>query len=245
MTADRVTYPPLDLPKAVAENIWVVDSGPLKAMGLFLLPVRMTVVRLTDGSLLLHSPTRCDAALRRRLGELGPVRHLVAPNSAHWTFLEAWQAEYPSATTWAAPGLRDRSQVKKAGVRLDLDLDEADPMWPGDLNQIHVTGLGGFHEVCLHHRASNTLILTDLVQNLEPEKLAKATRPLAALAGVTAPDGRAPIYLRAIVRAKGEPARAAARQLLALRPERVIFAHGRWFDTEATACLERSLRWLL
>ena len=40
-----VTYPPLDVLKPVAKDLWIVDSGPQEAMGLTL-PVRMTVIRL-------------------------------------------------------------------------------------------------------------------------------------------------------------------------------------------------------
>jgi hypothetical protein len=32
--------------------------------------------------------------------------------------------------------------------------------------------------------------------------------------------------------------------VIAWEPERVIFAHGRWFDREAAAYLRRSLSWL-
>ncbi len=245
MSGPDVTYPPLDIPKALADEIWIVDSGPLKAMGFVPLPVRMTAVKLADGSLLLHSPTRFTTDLHRRLTAIGPIRHLVAPNSAHWMFLAAWQEHVPDATTWAAPGLRDRAQVRKAGLRLDRDLTEGAPDWPEELAQVTVPGIGGFREVALFHTVSRTLILTDLVQNLEPEKLSRAFRPFAALAGVTAPDGRAPVYLRAIVRASGEPARAAAHRLVALKPDRVVMAHGRWLGADAAERLERSLRWLL
>jgi hypothetical protein len=34
-------------------------------------------------------------------------------------------------------------------------------------------------------------------------------------------------------------------RLLARHPERVIFAHGRWFDRDGEARLRRPLRWLL
>jgi Domain of unknown function (DUF4336) len=242
----EVTYPPLDVLKPVAENVWIVDSGPLKAAGLVPLPVRMTVIRLADNGLLLHSPTRFDVDLRGQMEGMGPVRHLVAPNSAHWTFVKAWQERIPEATTWAAPGLRERSQVQKSGVRLDHDLGPAMvDRWPAELEQIRMPGIGGFCEVCLFHAGSRTLILTDLVQNLESRKLPLLFRPFAALAGVTAPDGKAPVYLRAIVRANGDVAKAAARRLVALKPDRVIFTHGRWFETDAAARLESSLHWLV
>ena len=47
MSADA-TYPPLDVPNPVAEDVWIVDSEPQRAFGLLRLPVRMTVLRLAE-----------------------------------------------------------------------------------------------------------------------------------------------------------------------------------------------------
>lgn len=239
------TYPPLDVPKPVAEGVWIVDSGPVNLLGVPI-PVRMTVIRLGSGDLLLHSATRFGLGLKEELEQIGPVRHLVAPNSAHWTFVKEWQNHLPHAVTWAAPGLRQRGQVRRSGVRLDHDLGPSAPSaWGRDLEQVIVPGLGGFAEVALFHKSSRTLVLTDLVQNFEPRKLALLLRPAAYILGVTAPMGKAPIYLRAIVRAKGEKARDAAERLIALQPERVIFSHGHWFENDGTSLLRKSLSWLL
>lgn len=238
-------YAPVDTLKPVAPDVWIVDSGPLKAMGVLPLPVRMTVFRLKEGGMLLHSPTRLTQPLLKSLQELGPIRHLVAPNSAHWTMVQEWQLAVPDALVWGAPGLRDRAQVKRSGLRIDHDLGDAAAPWPDDLRQIDVPGIGGFHEVCLFHPATKTLVVTDLIQNLEKDKMPGPVRPLLSVAGNAAPDGRAPSYLRAAVRMKGLPPREAARQLVALQPERVILAHGAWFETDGTARLTRALDWLL
>ena len=245
MKPDEITYPPLDVPKAVAEGIWIVDSGPIRAMGLPL-PVRMTVIQLSNGGLILHSPTRFDFHLKNKLDEMGRIEHLVAPNSAHWTFVKEWQGHLPDVVTWAAPGLRERSQVRKSGVKLDQDLGASAPeAWSDEIELVVVPGAGGFAEVALFHKPSRTLVLTDLVQNLEPEKLPLLMRPAAHLAGVTAPGGRAPVYLRTIVKLKGQEAKDAAERLVGLQPERVIFTHGRWFERDGTAQLRKSLAWLL
>ena len=242
------TYPPLDVLKPVAPDLWIVDSGPLS--GPLPLPVRMSVVRLSDGSVWLHSPTRFDEALARSIEAIGPIRHLVAPNIAHWTFLAGWQRRFPQAVTWAAPNLRRRGQVRRrieAGeLRLDRDLDEQSPEdWAGDIRQTLVPGGLGFREVAFFHTASRSLILTDLVLNLEPHKLPRHLRPPMRLIGATAPDGRAPIYLRLAVCLGGRAASRAAAALVALAPQRVLFAHGAWFERDATPALLRSLRWLL
>ncbi len=235
------TYQPTDTLKPIADDLWIVDSGPMYGA----LPLRMTVVRLPGGGLLLHSPTRYTSALAKQLEALGPVRALFAPNFAHWTHLREWQQGCPGVVTWAAPGLRRRRQVRKAGVAVDHDLtDAAPPEWGGAIELVTVPGGLGFREVALFHVPSRTLVLADLVQNLERQRLPALLRPLARLAGNTAPDGRAPAHLRALVRLNGG-AQKAAERLLALRPDRVLFAHGLPFEGDATAELRRSLRWLV
>lgn len=241
----RAVYPPLDTLKPVADGVWIVDSGPLRAMGLAL-PVRMTVVRLRGGDVWLHSPTRHDPGLQREIGSIGPIRHLVAPNVAHWSFVSDWLAACPGATTWAAPGLRARTPVKASGVRLDHDLGPTPPPeWAGEIDQCVVPGGFGVSEVAFLHVPSRTLVLTDLIENLEPEKIGPIARPLLRLAGATAPDGKAPAHLRFAVDRRRSAAQAAAREIAAWEPARVIFAHGRWFDRDGAARLRRSFRWLL
>jgi hypothetical protein len=241
----HATYPPLDVLKPVADGLWIVDSGPLRALGIPL-PVRMTVIRLGDGAIWLHSPTRYDAALHRAIAALGPIRHLVAPNIAHWTFLKAWQEHCPEATTWAAPNLDKRGQVRRAGLRLDRVLsDEAPDAWARDLRQVVVPGGLGFREVAFFHGATATLVLTDLVLNLEAEKMPALLRPFLRLAGMTAPHGMPPPYLRLAVKLRETDAATAANRLIAMKPERVVFTHGAWFERDGTAALRQSLRWLV
>jgi hypothetical protein len=237
-------YPPLDTLKPIAENLWIVDSGPLGSV--LRLPIRMTAIKLRSGKLWLHSPTRLTPNLKAELEALGLVGHLVAPNSAHWIHLESWQAAYPNAQTWAAPRLRDRRAVRRSGLRLDHDLSSTAPAeWAGEIEQVVVPGGGGFREVAFLHRPTRTAVLTDLIDNLEASRLPVTTRVLARLAGALAPTGKAPVYLRLVVNLRRRGAAAAAAQVVAWEPERVIFAHGKWFDSEASASLRRSLDWLV
>jgi hypothetical protein len=245
MAGEDVTYPPLDVLKPVAENLWIVDSGPQEVGGLSL-PVRMTVIRLRNGNVWLHSPTRFNAELRREIETLGPIRHLVAPNIAHWTHLKDWQSRCPAATTSAAPNLRQRTQVQREGLRLDRDLTEAPPEdWGSEIEQIVVPGGMDFREVAFFHRPTRTLLLTDLIQNLEPGKQPFGSRLFAKLTGVQAPDGKAPAYLRLVIRLRHRQAKDAVSRILVWNPERVIFSHGRWFERDGTTALKRAFRWLL
>ena len=238
-----VTYPPLDTLKPVAENVWVVDSGPINAMGLSL-PVRMTVIRLASGGMWLHSPTRFTEGLRQEIEAIGPLQHLVAPNIAHWSFLKEWQTHCGGVTTSAAPNLRKRAQVKAAGVRLDRDLSEtAPPDWADEIEHAIVPGALGFREVAFFHRPSRTLLLTDLIQNLETKKLPLATRWFAILTG--ARNGTSPTQIRLALRPNRAEAAESVRRMIGWGPERVIFAHGRYFVRDGTRQLGRAMEWLV
>jgi|SRR5215217_4621155 len=241
--ADMTTYPPLNVLKPVGDGIWIVDSGPLHAGGLLPLPIRMTVMQLEDGTMLLHSPTEYDASLHHAIDQLGPIGHLIAPNSAHWSFIKRWKQEVPAALAWAAPGLRKRRPVKKAGIAWHDDLGpSSQALWAPQIEQIEVPGIGGFREICFFHRRSSSLVVTDLIQNLEGDKMSLPMRAFSALVGAR---GKAPIYLRAVVRLKGPAARRAGEALVALMPQRVIFSHGKWFDMLAEERLRKSLDWLV
>lgn len=246
---DDPTYPPLDAPKPVAKGVWIVDSGPHRALGLSL-PVRMAVLRLGggDGGLWLHSPTRHTPALQRALEQLGPIRHLVAPTTAHGSYLADWQAAVPQALLWAAPSYAARIRRGAAPrLRLDRELGAQPPSdWRDELDQALFAG-PGFDEVAFLHRDSRTLVLTDLVQAIESERMPPLGRLLTRAMGNAAPGGT-PLYLRWLLRRRLAANRATAERVVReWRPRRVLFAHGAWFaeEDEAASRLEAALGWLL
>lgn len=238
---EEIGYHPLDMPKPLADNIWIVDSGPFSAFGMKL-PIRMIVIRLADGGLWLHAPTRYTPALAKALTALGPIRHLVAPTLAHWAFLEEWQHAYPDATVWAVPALRQRAAVQQSKLRIDNDLVDVGPAaWDAELEQGVVRG-GGFEEAWFFHRASRTLVLTDLVENLDPAKLRPATA--AVMRATRATAATSGLHLRALLRPHAEAVRRDVDSMVALAPETVTFAHGDIFRGRGTAQLASAFAWL-
>ena len=117
--AQPPTYDPVDTLKPLADGIWVVDSGPLHGVA----PLRMTVIRLPDGGLLLHSPTRSTPQLRAELDRIGPVRALLAPNLAHWLHAVEWQRTYPRRRPMPHPACAAASRCRRPGLRIDHELD--------------------------------------------------------------------------------------------------------------------------
>ena len=75
-------YAPLMVLKPFGDDIWIVDGPEIRMDWLFTsipFPTRMTIVRLPDDGLWVHSPTVNDAALMDAVAALGPVRFLIAP----------------------------------------------------------------------------------------------------------------------------------------------------------------------
>jgi hypothetical protein len=140
--------------------------------------------------------------------------------------------------------VRERAAAKRVTLRIDADLGgAAPPDWAAELEQHLVAGSRIHREVVFFHRASRTLILTDLIENFEPQLMPAWTRPLLRLAGICHPDGKPALDLRLTFRRSA--LRASVERLLAWEPERVILAHGRCYKRDGAAELRRAFRWLL
>ncbi|NII10727.1 DUF4336 domain-containing protein [Oleiagrimonas sp. C23AA] len=242
------TYAPLGTLKAVAEDVWIVD-GPIVRMPYLLgsipFSTRMTVIRLSDGGLWCHSPVQLDAGLRQQIDALGPVRHLISPNKLHYAHIGAWQRAFPEAIAWASPGVRERAASQHIDVTFQFDLGASAPAaWAGQIDQLVFAGSRFMEEVVFFHRASRTLVLADLIENFESQRVSPWWRALMRLAGSADPDGKLPIDLRLTFLGRKRRARACLERMLAWQPERVLLAHGRCYLENGTRELRRAFRWL-
>lgn len=234
-------YEPLFTLKAAAPDIWIADGGWIRFYGLPF-PTRMTVVRLACGGLWVHSPVADQGGLAGAVAELGPVRHLIAPNWIHYAWVPDWQARFPQAVTWGSPGVVARAKGRGVALHLDHELSDAPPTdWTGQIDQ-RLADSGYHREVVFHHRASRTLILTDLIENFEPAKMPGWLRPLLRLGRVCDPDGRMPRDMAASFRLRRAHLRDVVDTMIGWAPERVILAHGRWYTRDGVGELRRAFR---
>ena len=174
-------YEPLNQYKPVARNIGIVD-GPfeyLTTAGVRLpLPfiTRMTVVRLGNGDLFIHSPIAFEPALADRLQAMGTVRHLVSPNQFHYAHIGEWSRAFPGAVAWASPRARKRARSRGIDVHFDRDIGIEPPEeWRAEIDQTAVPG-GIFGEIVFFHKESKTLILADTIINLELDMIRQPWR---------------------------------------------------------------------
>ncbi|MBF9035007.1 DUF4336 domain-containing protein [Rhodobacterales bacterium HKCCE2091] len=236
------TYPPLLTPKPVADGVWIVD-GPEIGFYRMDFPTRMTAIRLASGAMWLHSPVKFSEPLLEALQAQGPIRHLVAPNWIHYAFVADWSDALPGAEVWACPGVAERAAEKGVDLRVDHVLtDEAPAPWRGEVAQIVVPGSRIHREAVFFHRPTSTLILTDLIENFEPRKLPWHIRLMTRLAGNQDPNGSMPRDMRLLF--DRDALRGAVRRMIDWGPERVILAHGRWYETGGVAELRRAFAWL-
>jgi Domain of unknown function (DUF4336) len=221
-------------------DIWIADGASVPFFG-FPYPTRMTVVRLADGSLWVCSPIALTPPLADAVAALGPVRHLVSPNKLHHLFLAEWGRAWPDARLYASPGLaRRRRDLKFAG---ELG-DAPDPAWATDIDRVIFHGSFFMEEVVFFHRASRSVIVTDLVQKFDPAASHGWRGAIMRLDGLVGSDGSTPREWRLSFWNR-RAARAALRKALAWNPQRMIIAHGEWARENGRAALAHSLRWLL
>ena len=103
-------YEPLYTLKEVDQNIWIAD-GDLIQMDLKVLKLpfqtRMTVIKLNDGKLWIHSPIAPNEELFTELDALGKVAYLISPNKIHYAYIADWKKRYPYAQAWSSPGVEE------------------------------------------------------------------------------------------------------------------------------------------
>jgi len=239
-------YDPLNALKRVADDIWVVD-GPEIAMhyvGIDLpFPTRMTIVRLPTGKPWLHSPIACDDILVSAVRALGSVAFLVAPSTLHYWYLPDWHNVFPDARTFAPASLTSKAHRE---IRIDEALGDASPeAWLDTMDQCLVTGRL-MTEVDFFHRPSRTLILTDLIEDFEPARVRLPwLRWAMKLFGAADPDGKAPYDMQLSFIGHRRALRRAVTRMIDWAPEKIIIAHGRWYDRDGVAELRRAFRWVL
>lgn len=81
--------------REIDRNIWVAEQ-PLKYWGLEV-GTRMTVIRLTNGELIVISPIKVDETTIHQINEIGDVTFIIVPNLYHHLFVSEFKAIYPKA----------------------------------------------------------------------------------------------------------------------------------------------------
>ena len=219
-----------------AEGIWV-DSDPARILGMRL-TATMTVLRLGDGSLRLHSPIAMTPERCAAVEALGPVAHLYAPNLYHHLRIGEWAAAFPSARLHAPAGL----SRKRPDVRIDRTHNAgSEPAFAGIIDEVNIDGFR-LEESVLVYRRARSLVVADLVQNIgrPQDPWSKFyTRTMGFYDRVA---------LSRMIRWTAFSDRVAARrsldELLALPFDRLIVGHGAPLPAGGKEAVREAFTWL-
>ena len=119
---------------------------------------RMTIIRLSNGELFLHSPVKLSAELVASVRQLGDVSFIVTPNNFHGLFVEDWILQFPHAKHYSA-----KDKISSSTITLTEDIDGE---LLGEIKTVKIAGAPRVNEFAFIHRSSGTLILTDIAFNI-------------------------------------------------------------------------------
>lgn len=220
----------------LADGIWLM-SEPVSILGMRLTSTT-TILRLSDGRLLLYSPVGFTPERRSEVDRLGPVAHLYAPSTFHHLHVGEWIAAYPQARLHAPAGL--------AKKRPDLMIDRVfatrpEPAFEDVVEEIAIDGFR-LEERVLFQRPERTLIVADLVHNVgRPAQLwAKLYTRVMGFHDRVALSR----MIRWTAFADQGAARRSIDALLALPIERLVVGHGAPVTIGAREALARAFDWL-
>ncbi|MFO0580326.1 MAG: DUF4336 domain-containing protein [Polyangia bacterium] len=219
-----------------AEGVWLATE-PVRHLGLQL-TTTMTVLRLSDGRLLLHSPVAMTPERRAAIERLGEVAHLYAPNLYHHLFVGEWAAAFPSAMLHAPAGLAQ----KRRDLRIDRIHGAAPvPALADVLDEVRIDGFR-LEECVLFYRPAQTLVVADLVHHI-----GRPTHRWTALYA-RAMGFYDRVALSRMLRWAAFSDRAAARRsverMLSLPFERLVVGHGSPLTRGAREALAAACAWL-
>jgi hypothetical protein len=230
------------LKEYVKDQVWILEY-PVRFGGMDLY-ARTTIIKLNNDDLIVHDPCKIDGSVKSEIDSLGVVRYIIAPGNFHHLFVTDFQQHYPDAETYLCPGL----ERKRPDIRFDWILgNEPDPRWEGVLEQVLIQGTRFIWEVAFFHKASKTLILVDLLENIGDDYQHKAglylqfwwkwvfkmwNNPKAA------PEYQMGWGTKKMVR-KG------LEQILAWNADRVILAHGENIESDVNNVLKTAWKRVL
>lgn len=216
------------------DDVWI-ETRPMKFFGVEC-GARMTVVRLRDGGLFVHSPVALDPETRRQVDALGEVRAVVAPSVFHHLHVGAWMTAYPKAVFAACPGLEWKRPDLDFGAVLG---DQPHPAWSGELEQVYFSARRE-NEVVFYLPRQRLMICADALLNISTIPSTR-TRLVAKLMGNTAPGlGRfEPLMIR-----DRRLARRQVDRILAWDFDKVVLSHGAPVERDGREVTRTAYAWL-
>ncbi|GAB4534121.1 MAG: DUF4336 domain-containing protein [Pleurocapsa sp.] len=169
----------------VKDTIWTFDQ--LQGIFYVVVPIRMTVVKLSTGGLLVYAPVAPTAECLDLVNELvakhGDIKYIILPTASgleHKVFVVPFARRFPQAQVFVAPQQwsfplniplswlgfpSKRTHVLPPNSKDTPFGDEFDYAILPNID----LGLGQFQEVAFSHKRSRTLLVTDTIISIPHE----------------------------------------------------------------------------
>ncbi len=220
----------------ISDCIWVAEEE-FSLLGLHI-GKRMTVVRLKDGKLLLHSPISMNELLLQELKKLGEIAYLVSPNLFHHLHINEWTNIEPKPIVYAPPHIEKKQPQLKVDFYFSEDLK---PSWQEELEIYLLKGTRA-HETIFFHKESKTLIVTDLVMNFH-HQTSLWERLMLSYLGTYKKLGCSKLF-RAGIKDKKVFQRSIYK-IYSLDFETIIMSHGKILKNAARYKFSKAFEWLI
>lgn len=215
--------------KKIEKDIWVAETE-FKLFGADF-GNRMTVIRLSNGRLLLHSPLKISDGLLDSVRGLGKVDFIVTPNNFHGLFVEEWRREFPEAKYFTAKEVKENgnSPFPLSSLRNEVS--------GSDIEVIKIKGAPKVNEYAFIHKESKTLILTDMAFNIAAN-VSFWSKVFFKLNGAF--DKFGPSRLMKTMISDPEALNSSIEVILAFDIHRIIVSHGNILESNARATLKEA-----
>lgn len=224
----------LVLSEIVTDRLWASER-PVWFSGVRL-RARTSVIRLDDGSVLVHSPAPPSDAWVKTVAGLGEVRWLVVPNCFHHLGTPAAAAAFPAAKIVAPKS----AGAKNRELRIDVDIrDAAFVDAVPEIVLVPLEGVPFLDETLLYHAPTKTLFGADVI--LRADESDHWTWRFAARVTGCAKQWSVPPDVKHKIVDK-EAASRSLRRIEALSIARIVVAHGKVIEDAATEHLVEAWR---
>lgn len=213
------------------DNIYIV-STPFKLLGANI-GNRMTVIKVSNGTLWLHSPVALSDELLKKVQDWGPVAALIAPNLFHYLHIKDWSNQLSIVPVYGVSGLESKVS--------DLTINPITQLSDPSISFLQIEGMPKANEMVFFHHPSKTLIVTDLLFHLNQAR--GWSRVLFSAYGINKLLVTTKLF-RMLIKDKHK-FKQSIKTMLEWDIERVIMSHGSIISTQAKQAIQKSFDWLL
>lgn len=221
--------------REITADLWAIET-PFELMGMKM-GARMTVARRFNGDLFVYAPFAVSDEDAATIRERGEVRDIVAPNPGHFTEVSDFAKRFPDAKLWVIPDM----DKKVSDVPHEL-LEQMPESWKEDFDGVLFNGSPFFREWAFCHRASKSLLLTDLAFHL-PRPATPINRIAARLNDVGRRFGVSRAW-RTGLRLGANRNRECVQTILGWNFERIVPGHGFVVEKNAKEKFRSAYRFL-